>query len=223
MVRSEGTNFNFYRKINESDSWQLDTANGPIVHPELSNGVPLQVGLAQSMYDSTVGWVQFDSLMIDTATNLDSGGPPPSACSNLTMTVNPDFSITLTWVQGTNAANAAATSFVVMRDGSPITQQPPYGFLSSANSQFGAGTDLGGGTFVVARGVQNSVTVTGLKPGDTYYAAAYSYINSSTTKIFNTETEASGSVQNGTPTNMVSTLVNATIPMNGQLGNFSGS
>ena len=215
MIRSEGTNFTFYRKINQTDPWQLDTPNGPIVQPELSNGVPLQVGLAQSMYDSAVGWVQFDSLMIDTATNLDPGGPPPTACSNLVMTVNPDFSITLNWQQGTNAANAVATSFVVMRDGKPITQQPPYGFLSTAASQFGAGTDLGGGTFVIARGVQSSVTVTGLKPGDTYYAAVYSYINSSTTKIFDTETEASGSVQNGTPTNMVTSLPNPSIPVNG--------
>jgi hypothetical protein len=214
MVRSEGTNFTFYRKINASDPWQLDTVNGPIVHPELTNGVPLQVGLAQAMYSSAVGWVQFDSLMIDTATNLDSGGPPPSACSNLLMTVNPDFSLTLNWQQASNNG-APATSFVVMRDGAPVSQQPPYGFLSTADSQFGAGTDLGGGNFVVARGVQTSVTVTGLKPGDTYYAAVYGYINSSTTKIFNTETEAFGSIQNGTPTNMITTLPNPSIPING--------
>ena len=121
MIRSEGTNFTFYRKVNATDPWQLDTANGPIVHPELSNGVPLQVGLAQSMYTSAIGWVQFDSLMIDTATNLDPGGPPPSACSNLVMTVNPDFTITLNWQQGTNsmAPRPPASSSCVTPNPSP--------------------------------------------------------------------------------------------------------
>jgi hypothetical protein len=210
MQRSSATNFFFYRKVNASDPWALQSAQ-TIVRPDFSNSVPLQVGIFEAMYTSATGVAQFDNFMLDSA-NVDSGGPPPSACSNLTLTLNPDFSITLNWVQGTNADNSLSTSFVVGRDGAPINQQPPYGFLSTANAQFGQGTDLGGGNFVLFRAATNTCSVTGLKPGETYYFAVYSYSGSGSSKVFNTETAAAGSIQDGNPTNIIASLPVSSIP-----------
>jgi hypothetical protein len=210
MTRVDSTNFMFYRKINATDPWTPEPSQ-TIVRPDFTSGVPLQVGLFEAIYTGNTGTVQFDSFMLD-ATNLDSGGPPPTACSNLVSTLNADFSMTLTWSPGTNVNNSEATSFVVGRDGAPVNQQPPHGFLSTANSQFGQGTDLGGGNFVLFRGVGDSVTVTGLKPGDVYYFAVYDYSGSSTTKIFDLETAAAGFLQDGNPTNMVASLPVPSIP-----------
>jgi hypothetical protein len=209
MRRVNSTNFLFYRKVNAADPWSPQPSQ-TIVRPDF-NGVLLQAGLFESMYSGGTGTVQFDSFMLDAA-NVDAGGPPPTACSNLVLNVNADFSITLTWSPGTNANNSEATSFVVGRDGAPVNQQPPYGYLSTANSQFGQGTDLGGGNYVLYRGVGNSVTVTGLRPGEVYYFAAYDYSGSSSTKVFDLETAAAGSIQDGNPTNMVSSLPVSSIP-----------
>ncbi len=209
MRRVDSTNFLFYRKVNATDPWSPQTSQ-TIVRSDFS-GAPLQVGLFEAMFTPLVAGVQFDSFMLDT-TNLDSGGPPPTPCSNLVTTLNADFSMTLTWSPGTNADNSEATSFVVGRDGAPVNQQPPYGFLSTANSQFGQGTDLGGGNFVLFRGAGNTVTVTGLRPGDIYYFAVYDYSGSSTTKVFDLETAAAGSLQDGNPTNMIVSLPVPGIP-----------
>lgn len=183
MVRANSTNFYFFKKANATDPWSFQPTE-TIVRPDLTNGVPLQIGLIQSMFTATAGSVQFDSFGLDAA--AISGGTPPSATYGLTITEDPTYtSATLTWVGGTNSDGSASTSFVVMRAGAPISAQPYFGILTTANSEFGQGTDLGGGNYVVYRGVGNTVTVTGLTPGVTYYAAVYGYSGSGTTKSFN--------------------------------------
>ena len=69
---------------------------------DLTNGVPLQVGLVQAMFTATVGSVAFDSFALDAA--AISGGTPPSATTGLTIAPSSDYSsATLTWVAGTNS------------------------------------------------------------------------------------------------------------------------
>ena len=213
MVRASSTNFYFFKKANATDPWVLQPSE-TITRPDLTNGVPLQVGLVQSMFTPNSGTVQFDSFTLDAA-NI-SGGTPPSATTGLTMVLDPsDTEAILNWTPGTNADGSASTSFVVMRAGAPVSAQPYYGFLSSANSVFGAGTDLGGGNFVVFRGVGNTATVTGLTPGVKYYAVVYGYSGSSTTKSFNT----AGSTSTNTPpvvfTGITASLPGGAIPVGG--------
>jgi regulation of enolase protein 1 (concanavalin A-like superfamily) len=194
MVRQNSTNFFFFKKANATDPW-LAQPSETIVRADLTNGVPLQVGLVQSIFTASAGNVQFDTFALD-ATNI-SGGTPPSATTGLSLTMDPSYtSATLTWVPGTNSDGSASTSFVVMHAGGPISAQPYYGILTTADSIFGQGTDLGGGNYVVYRGVGDTVTVTGLKPGVTYYAAVYGYSGSGTTKSFN---EAGSSSTNTPP------------------------
>lgn len=193
MTRVAGTNFYCFKKANLTDPWILQQT---VVRPDLTNGVPLQVGLEQSMFTATFGTVQFDSFSLD-ATNI-SGGIPPSVTTNLNMDYDTtNGSMILTWTPGTNSDGSASTSFVVMRQGAPVSAQPYFGILTTANSIFGQGTDLGSDNYLVFRGVGNTVTVTGLTAGAEYYAAVYGYSGSSTTKSFNEAGSAYTSAQAG--------------------------
>ena len=210
MTRSSGTNFNFYKKANASDPWTLIPVS--FQQPEL-DGLPLQVGLAQALYTANAGNVWFDSFMFDAAI---TGVAPPSAASGLTMTLNPDnVSMNLTWTAGTNSDGSPATSMVIMRADAPVSEQPYFGFLSTADSRFGFGTDLGSGNYVVYRAVGTNVTVTGLVPGHVYYAAVYSYAGSGATKVFNQQTTAIGSLPAGTLIGISSSLPGNGIPRGG--------
>ena len=193
MSRVNGTNFYFFKKASLTDPWILTQT---IERSDLTNGVPLQVGLEQSMFTGTFGSVQFDNFSLD-ATNI-AGGVPPSATTNLAMAYDTtNDTMTLTWVPGTNSDGSASTSFVVMRQGSPVSAQPYFGILTTSDPVFGQGTDLGSGNYVVYRGVENTVTVSGLTAGAVYYAAVYGYSGSSTTKSFNEADSADSSTQAG--------------------------
>ena len=183
MVRASSTNFYFFKKANATDPWLFQPSE-TIVRPDLTNGVPLQVGLIQSMFTANAGSVQFDTFALDAAGI--SGGTPPSDTTGLTVTENSSYTaITLNWVPGTNTDGSASTSFVVMRAGTPVSAQPCFGISASANSVFGQGTDLGGGNYVVFNAVGNTVTVAGLTPGVHYYAVVYGYSGSGAAKSFN--------------------------------------
>jgi hypothetical protein len=211
MSRVSGTNFYFFKKANLTDPWILAQT---ITRPDFTNGVPLQVGLEQSMFTGNNGLVQFDSFSLDAA-NI-SGGTPPSATAGFTMAYNANNNtMNLTWTPGTNSNGSVQTSFVVMRQGAPISAQPYFGDLTSANSIFGQGTDLGGGNYVVYRGTGGSVIVSGLTAGAVYYAAVYGYSGSGATKSFNLAGSASsGSVQAGVFTNITASL-SSQIPVGG--------
>jgi hypothetical protein len=211
MSRVNGTNFYFYKKANLTDPWIFEPTE-TITRPDLA-GVPLQVGVVQSTFTGNDGLVQFDSFSLD-ATNI-SGGVPPSPTTGLVTAYNPTNDVlTLTWTPGTNSNGSASTSFVVVREGAPVSAQPYFGILTTASSVFGQGTDLGGGNYLVYRGVGNTVSVTGLDPGAVYYAAVYGYSGSSTTKSFNEAGSASGSIQAGSFVGVTATLTGG-IPLGG--------
>ncbi len=213
MTRENGTNFNFYRRVSATDPWEAQPM-GTLVHAALTNGLPLQVGLCEAMFTGALGTAGFDSFMLD-ATNI-AGGAPPSAASGLTLALNPDnVSMNLTWAPGTNSDGSQATSMVILRAGAPVSEQPYFGFLSTADARFGFGTDLGSGNYVVYRAVGTNVTVTGLTPGTVYYAAVYSYSGSGSTKVFNQQTLAVGSLAAGTLAGITTTLPGNGIPMGG--------
>ena len=210
MSRVDGTNFYFFKKANLTDPWILAQT---ITRPDLTNGVPLQVGLEQSSFTGNSGSAQFDSFSLDAA-NI-SGGTPPSPTLNPTMTYDTsNGTMTLTWTAGTNSDGSASTSFVVMRQGAPVSAQPYFGILTSANSIFGQGTDLGGGNYLVFRGVGNTVTVSGLTAGVVYYAAIYGYSGGGTTKSFNESGSASSSAQAGNFIG-ITTSISGEIPVGG--------
>ncbi len=80
--------------------------------------------------------------------------------------------------------NSATVSFtrgngnrviVLARNGSAVNADPVYNTSYTANANFGSGTQVGTGNYVVYDGTGNSVTVTGLTVGTTYHFAVYEY------------------------------------------------
>jgi hypothetical protein len=213
MARVSLTNFYFFKKANQTDPW-LAVPAATFVRGDFTNGVPMQVGLAEATYTANSGTVQFDHFMLDGASI--AGAVAPSPATGLTMTYNNvNNTMVLTWVPGTNADSSPVTSFVVMRANAPVSAQPNFGVPTGANSVFGLGTDLGGGNYVVFRAVGNTVTVTGLTPGTTYYAAVYGYFGSGPTKSFNEAGSSSATTTAGNVTNIIVSLSGTGIPLGG--------
>jgi len=221
LQRLDSTNFYFYEAATNDDAaWNLAAS---FVVPEASNAAPMEVGIAEQMNTASDGTAEFDTFMLDgvgIVSPTDVQPPPPA--SGLTMTLNNDLSMTLDWIAQSNGV--PIQSMVVMRAGAPVSAQPPYGYLFDSGPQpFGTGSDLGDGNWVVYRSpnpptsISNSTVVTGLTPGTTYYAAVYSWVGSSTTKVFNEvipPTGSSSTLLDGILTNIV-VLPPPTVPAGG--------
>ena len=179
MTRSAGGTFHFFKRATLTEPWHAIPGT-VITRADLAT-VSMQVGLAQATYTPNIGWVQFDNFMLD-ATNVGSGTPPASPAGTPTLVNNPNGTMTLTW---TNAPGSAG-SIVVMHANGPVTAQPDFGVNYTANSQFGLGTDLGGGNYVVYIGAGTTVTVNGLANETPYYATVYAYSGSGGGISYNT-------------------------------------
>jgi regulation of enolase protein 1 (concanavalin A-like superfamily) len=222
MTRVDATNFFLFQSATFGGPWTLKHS---AVQPDLVAGTMLQVGLEQATYSGASGNASFDTFMLDgdgIVGPLETPSVIPTPASNVVATLTQgDSSTIITWDPGVVPPSNAPTSFVVMRAGSQVSSQPYFGDLTSANSIFGAGTDLGGGNFLVYRGGGNTVTVTGLTPGIQYYVVVYEYAGSSTTKAFNivggTPSETPPVVFTGI-TAVVST--SPSIPVNGIGGSY---
>lgn len=193
MTRSAGGTFHFFKRASLTEAWHA-IPNTTIVRADLANAA-MQVGVAQADYNPNVGFVQFDNFVLD-ATNVGFGTPPAAPAGTPTLVNNPNGTMTLTW---TNAPGSAG-SIVVMHANGPVTAQPNFGVTYTANSQFGLGTDLGGGNYVVYIGSGTSVTVDGLANDTPYFATVYSYSGSGGTISYNT---TGASQQNMIATNPV--------------------
>jgi hypothetical protein len=210
LQRVDSTNFYFYEApTNNAGEWSLAAT---FVVPEAANAAPMEVGIAEQMNTASTGTAQFDTFMLDgTGIVSPTGVQPPPPASGLTVTLDNDLSMTLTWIAESNSV--PIQSMVVMRAGAPVSAQPPYGYLFDSGPQpFGVGSDLGDGNWVVYRSpnppasVTNSTVVTGLTPGVTYYAAVYTWVGSSTTKVFDEvipPTGSSAELLDGVLTNIV--------------------
>jgi len=99
---------------------------------------------------------------------------PTTQVTNLNYSLPTTNSFSVNWVRGSGdkvliVANEYENSYL----------EPANGTEYTANSNFGSGSDLGNGNFVVYNGTENSFTLTGLDYGKNYYLTAYEY-NSAT-------------------------------------------
>lgn len=216
IQRQNSTNFYFYERPNTNVNWTL-TAN--VVMPAASNNAPMEVGLAQQSTTGVNGVTTFDAFAVDAA-GITSGTPVPSPATNLVMTLNTNnLSITLDWVAADSSGNPVA-SIAVMRAGGPVTAVPPVGAALIGNSIFGQGSNLGGSNFVVfvsgnpPASTNNTVTVTGLTKGQTYYAAVFTYAGTGGSTIYNPATTASANLIDAAITNIYAFVQNG-IPVGG--------
>lgn len=100
------------------------------------------------------------------------------------------YSCTLTTVQASNLTFTATTSdattinytrgngnkiLILAKEASLVNANLSVGAIYAADTIFGSGQEIGTGNFVVYNGSDNSVNITGLTQGTTYYFALYEY------------------------------------------------
>lgn len=85
---------------------------------------------------------------------------------------------------------------LIMRQDQQVTFVPTNYINYTANSAFGAGTDLGSGQYVVFNGNSNTnnFVVTGLNPNSTYYYQLYSYNSSGSTVVYKTPPQSTATL-----------------------------
>lgn len=187
MQRINATNFYFYERATNTASWTFVTN---IVFIEATNDAPMEVGIAEETRSGVTALATVGSFMLDAA-GVGSATPPPPAAASPTMTLNPDLSMTLNWVAADSLGNPVQ-SIAVMRAAAPVSAAPSLGQPLTPSTVFGTPTSgLGAGNYVVfvssptPASTNNTVTVSGLAAGITYYAAIYTFTGSGNTAVFN--------------------------------------
>jgi hypothetical protein len=143
----------------------------------MNNGVATFTNLTYSLAE-TFQLVATDSLDLtlstDTLLNVAVFCDTPTLPAT-SLTVTPVLGtgglpeMNLSWTNG-NGSNR----IVIARANDPVTNTPVDGVAYTANNNYGSGTAIGSG-FVVYNGNGNSVNITGLQPGTTYYFAVFEY------------------------------------------------
>jgi|GEM_PF-1057530 len=94
----------------------------------------------------------------------------PTIVGNITFGTTTSTSIIANFTSGNGAKR-----LVVVKAGSAVNTNPTDATTYVANATFGLGTQIGTGNYVIANSAVNTVTLTGLVAGTTYYFAVYEY------------------------------------------------
>ncbi len=97
-----------------------------------------------------------------------SSSAPTTAASNITASGISGTSATINWTNGDGARR-----LVLVKQGSAVNGTPADNSNFSPNPQFGSGTQVGTGNYVVYGGSGSSTTVTGLSKSTTYYVSVF--------------------------------------------------
>lgn len=183
-------------------SYQLDVATDAGFSSFVPGYNSLSVaGTSQSVTGLTSGMQYFyqvravnsngasgNSNTITATTPSGLAAEPTVPANNVSWNSISSTSLTTVWTNG-NGSNR----LVVYKQGSPVTGTPNDGASYTASTTFGGGSVLNAGEFVVANGSSNTVTVTGLTPGTTYYVAVFEFNGSGGTENYLTTNPATGS------------------------------
>ena len=123
-------------------------------------------------YNGTGAAIEY--LKTVTATTGSTIAPPTAQVSNLTVSNIIGHSLKLSWTNPV-AAVAGTGRIVIGREGSPVNVNPQDLVNYVANTQFGSGTEIGNGNFVLAKTNTNNITVEALKPNTQYHFAIFEY------------------------------------------------
>jgi PKD repeat protein len=92
-----------------------------------------------------------------------------------------------------------AKRLVVARLGSPVDATPADATTYLANSDFGKGSNLGSGNYVVFNSTASADTITNLRPNTTYYFSVFSFNDDNTPYAENYLTTTPGTLTQATP------------------------
>ncbi|HET6994526.1 MAG TPA: hypothetical protein VFI06_06075 [Chitinophagaceae bacterium] len=102
--------------------------------------------------------------------NGTTSSTPTIQTSDASFTGITTNSVTFTWVNGNGARR-----LVVVREGSPVNQDPVNSQQYNVNSVFGNGAQIGSGNYTVYNSSGVSTTITNLRPGTQYHFAFYEF------------------------------------------------
>ncbi len=115
--------------------------------------------------------------------------PPAVSIQTLPRPAMPAAAIVFSNVEGstmnaTITKGSGARRLVIARAGAPVTAQPLDGMSYTANTAFGAGQELEPGQFVVANGISNTFSLTGLQAATNYHFAVFEYDGTGATTAY---------------------------------------
>lgn len=181
----------------------VDTIQVPLNACDLVyfNGYPITISAKANQGYVFSGWTtpSGDTLPITWMPNGDTSviayfeqifTQPTIPSSNLSSSITNCHDIQLNWTSGNGMER-----IIVVRNSSSVIGFPVDYNAYSSDSNFGSGSDLGGGNFVVYSGTGNSCTITGLTQGETYYYSIFEYNGTVASNIkYNSAIYTSGSI-----------------------------
>jgi fibronectin-binding autotransporter adhesin len=172
-----------------------DTVTPPVAHSQSEGGTAVGAfthvvtGMSPGQQYYFRGWSSNESA-VGYSTDIGRFYTEPDAATSLGFPSVGPATLVVSWTPGTGSAGAV----VVVRQGAtPAAPTDGVDYSSLANSRFGFGTDLGGGSYVVYAGSGTGATVTRLVPSTTYQVAVYTYSGSGALLNYQTDTPATGS------------------------------
>lgn len=111
--------------------------------------------------------------------NVLVGDKPPVPASDLSFSNIQGDQMTLNFTRGNGLSR-----MLIAKAGSPVDAWPVDFNGYTANSNFGSGSDLGGGNFVVGSTTFDSFTISDLLPNSTYHFAIVEYNGTGTTAFY---------------------------------------
>jgi len=174
LVQKIGTTFNFYQRLTNTDGYVKNPNLASRVNANMTNGLRTEVGLAAADFGAGSNTVAFDSFMLDsTSVSLTNIGTPPAgspAPAILASSTVGSLHLALSWT----AVPGASGYLVLMRQSGHVSAQPISGTAYTANTNFGSGSQIGNGNFVVYNSTGTNVNVSA-PAGFPYSAAVYAY------------------------------------------------
>lgn len=123
-------------------------------------------------YNGTGAGIEF--LTTPAIANGSTVSAPSVQVTNITVTNINGNSLKLNWTEPP-VASGSTGRLILAREGSPVNVNPVDLFNHTSNAQFGLGTEIGSGNFVLAETNAASLNVISLKPNTTYHFAFFEY------------------------------------------------
>lgn len=140
------------------------------VHLDLPNScTQVQIRIRATNNATAERWTVDDVKLIGTLSSPCAPGAAPTTNASAISSTNFCTSAQLNFTAGNGANRIGVISLT------NFSNTPVNGTSYSANAAYGSGTTIGAGNYVVMNGTGNTVTVTGLSAGTTYYFKVFEY------------------------------------------------
>jgi hypothetical protein len=185
----------------DEDNWTLEVSANTTSFDDPTTATYTRIGIRKdSAFTSTaLPWVGcfwnhattatenavFDNLYVTAPCTL---GPEPTQSATTPVATNPTSSgVTLSWTAGNGTGRV-----VVVRPASAVATAPTDGSIYNGNANFGSGSAIGTGGFVVLAGNGNTVNVSNLQPNTAYVYQVYELLGVGCTTNYRQTSPASG-------------------------------